>query len=101
MTVFGKTFDSKKEAERYLYLKSEERQGHISDLNCQVPFVLIPAQMFGKWKETKYIADFTYMKDDELVVEDVKGYKKGSAYQIFVIKKKLMLKEYGIVVHEI
>jgi len=35
------------------------------------------------------------------VVEDVKGLKKGAAYQVFVIKRKLMLDRYGIEIKEV
>ena len=41
-TVDGFTFDSKKEAKRYLELKQMEKDGLINDLQLQVPFVLIP-----------------------------------------------------------
>ena len=37
----------------------------------------------------------------DFIVEDVKGFKKGSAYSLFKIKQKLMYDKYGIVVKEI
>ena len=108
-------FDSKKEAKRFLMLKQMEREGKIFDLQRQVKFVLIPAQrepdktgpkggvIKGKTieKECSYIADFKYTTETGIVVEDVKGYKRGGAYSVFSIKRKLMLKEYGIRVKEI
>lgn len=118
-TVDGIEFDSKKEAERYLVLKSQERQGIIRDLQMQVPFVLIPAQyeerieytpkqnkekLVKKLVEQKvsYVADFVYIRiTGEVVVEDVKGYRKGTAYSVFVIKRKLMLERHGIKVVEV
>lgn len=113
----GIQFASKKERDRYLFLKSQERQGLISDLQMQVPFVLIPAQYEevktitkrGKEKiikklierKTCYVADFVYAKDGEVVVEDVKGYKQGQAYQIYALKRKLLLWVHGIKIVEI
>ena len=42
--VDGMTFDSLKESQRYSVLVLMQRAGEISDLQRQVPFVLIPAQ---------------------------------------------------------
>lgn len=102
--VDGITFDSKKEAQRYSELKLLERCGAISDLELQVEYKLIPSQKInGKVVEraVKYIADFRYKEKGETVVEDVKGYKKGGAYKVFAIKRKLMLERYGIRVREV
>ena len=114
--VDGITFDSRKEARRYSELKLLERVGEISDLQLQVKFVLIPAQrepdtvgkrggvIKGKLieRECSYVADFTYKgKDGLLHVEDVKGYKDGSAYNLFKIKRKLMLYIHKIKVEEV
>lgn len=104
--------DSKREAKRKQELELLERSGAISDLNCQVPFELIPAQyeypMGDKGKRGRcleracsYIADFVYMKDGERIVEDVKGYKGGGAYSVYTIKRKLMLERYGIRIKEV
>jgi hypothetical protein len=41
------------------------------------------------------------MKDGQQIVEDVKGYKKGAAYNIFVIKRKMMLHFRGIRINEV
>lgn len=114
--VDGMEFASRKEGSRYQELKLLESCGEISDLRCQEKFVLIPAQREpdivgvrggikkGKTieKECAYIADFTYYdKDGAFHVEDVKGMKDGAAYNLFVIKRKLMLFLYGIKIHEI
>ena len=40
----GRTFDSRKEFNRYRELTILEAAGRIKDLRCQVPFELIPAQ---------------------------------------------------------
>lgn len=95
--------DSKKEYKRLLELQELERQGKIMALQQQVEYELIPSQRLnGKVIERaiKYRADFQYIENGELVVEDVKGYKKGAAYAVFVIKRKLMLWTYGIRVKE-
>ena len=115
VTVGGITFDSKKEARRYSELALLERGGQVKDLQRQVKYVLLPAQYrqvydkkARKWKnrcverEMVYIADFQYTDSNgDLHVEDVKGYRKGQAYAMFAVKRKLMLYIHGIVVEEI
>ena len=73
----GIEFDSKKERDRYIELKQLERLGIISDLQLQVPFVLQDGFEFNGKKilPIKYIADFTYWENGELVIEDVKREK--------------------------
>lgn len=112
-------FDSRKEERRYNNLFMLQRAGYITELRTQVKYELIPAQYetyerYGKdGKRLKdgrrllerscvYVADFVY-KDStgKTVVEDVKGYKDGAAYNIFTIKRKLMLYVHGIKIKEI
>lgn len=103
VTIDGITFDSQKEYQRFCELRLLERAGAIRDLQRQVSFTLIPVQKRkGKVieRECSYKADFTYLGNGELVVEDVKGYRKGAAYSIFVIKRKLMLEKYNIKIRE-
>jgi hypothetical protein len=100
----GLIFDSKKEYNRYLYLKSLEDKGIINNLELQKPYELIPAQKLSNGKverAAKYIADFAYMDGLRPVVEDVKGMRKGQAYALFVLKRKLMLQVHGIEIVEI
>lgn len=112
----GLRFDSKREANRYAELLLLSRSGQITGLQRQVKFELIPAQrepdkkgkrggmIKGKTLEQScdYYADFVYKdKQGNMVVEDVKGYKKGGAYSVFTIKRKLMLHKYGIKIREI
>lgn len=102
--VNGISFDSKKEANRYIYLNQQKKAGLISNLELQKKFVLIPKQTDGKKtveRECAYYADFFYIKDGETVVEDVKGYRNGQAYALFTIKRKLMLYVHGIRVKEV
>ena len=117
----GYEFDSKAEFHRWCELRLLERAGKITDLDRQVPFELIPTQREESTEVFKagpckglpkpgaiierpctYIADFVY-KDaaGNTVVEDTKGYKKGAAYDLFVIKRKLMLSVHGIRVKEV
>lgn len=99
--VDGITFDSRKEAQRYAELKLLLRGGEIRDLRLQVKYELIPKQ--DGERACEYIADFVYqdVRTGKTVVEDVKGCKQGAAYNIFAIKRKLMLWRYGIKVVEI
>lgn len=118
--VDGIEFDSKKEARRYCELTLLQRAGKISDLQLQREFELIPAQYetyprYGKTgkrlqdgkrcieKSCTYKADFCYMQDGQLVVEDVKGYRdpQSAGYAKFVIKRKLLLWKFGIRIVEI
>ena len=104
MTVDGIRFDSQKEAKRYQELLIMQKAGLIRGLERQKRFLLIPSQRIGKKvveRECVYVADFVYLKEDKVIVEDVKGYKGGGAYQVFTIKRKLMLQKYGIRVIEI
>lgn len=104
-------FDSKKEAKRYVELKLLEANGQISSLELQYEFTLIPNQYMtinGKKKcverAIKYIADFVYTDENgQTVVEDVKGYRdpKSAGYAKFVLKRKLMLHQFGIRVKEV
>ena len=90
----GQVFDSVKEYRRWGCLRLLERAGEIKDLKRQVKFELIPKQ--DGERACYYIADFTYMENGELVVEDCKGFKT----DVYKIKKKLMLMEHGIRIKE-
>lgn len=114
--VFGHKFDSRKEANHYLLLRSLEQQGKISDLRMQVPFELIPAVyreeiVHLKTKDkiekkciqraTHYVADFVYKdKDGNEVVIDVKSpiTRQNAEYRL---KKKMMLAFKNIDIKEV
>jgi gp72 family protein len=95
--VDGHKFDSQKEALRYKELKLMERAGVIKDLELQPTFELIPTirTEHETLRKTVYKADFRYVdtKTDGVVVEDVKS--KGTATQVYKLKKKLFLLKYG------
>ena len=112
-TADGKTFDSRREARRYMQLKILEMAGEIENLRLQVPFELIPAQYepdtIGKRGGVKkgklieravvYYADFVYTdkRTGETVVEDAKGMRT----DVYKIKKKLMLHFHNIKITEV
>lgn len=93
--VDGITFDSKKEAERYKFLKLLEKAGEILDLNLQVRF---PFSMEGRVMFT-YIADFMYYDKalSKTIIEDVKGMRT----PVYKLKKKLIEKLHNIKITEI
>ena len=106
--VDGIEFDSKRESKRYQELRILERAGEIQHLLRQVPYELLPAQYEhggdhtrnkGKCLEraVKYIADFQYIENGKIVVEDVKGVRTKD----YILKRKMMLYFYGIRIKEI
>ena len=120
VTRGDKTFDSKREADRYDELAMMEKQGIICNLEWQKEYLLIPAQyktveQYGKSgnrikdkkvlleRKVTYVADFVYEKDGETIVEDSKGYRNPSSapYAKFVLKRKLMLWVHGIKITEV
>lgn len=106
INIQGETFDSMAEARRWRDLQWLQRGGVIKGLQRQVKYILVPKQYDDDCKiierEISYVADFVYYDENgQIVVEDVKGYKKGPAYAVFVMKRKLMLKVYGIRVQEV
>lgn len=99
-TLFGITFDSKAEADRYLVLKSEWQAGRIRELELQKVFILAPSVTVQGRKRPplKYIADFEYYRADGThVVEDVKGMVTDS----YRIKRHLMASVHGIEIKEV
>lgn len=96
--VDGIPFDSKREADRYLVLKSMEEDGTIEDLRRQVRYELIPAfDVNGvHCRPVFYVADFVYVEDGKEVVEDVKGMRT----DVYRLKSKLFARRYGKVIKE-
>lgn len=94
----GITFDSRKEADRYLVLKGMEEDGSIEDLRRQVRYELVPAfDVDGKhYRPVYYVADFVYTEDGKEVVEDVKGMKT----DVYRLKSKLFARRYGLSIRE-
>jgi hypothetical protein len=96
--VDGITFDSRREADRYIVLKSMEEDGAIENLRRQVRYELVPAfEVDGKhYRPVYYVADFTYREDGKEVVEDVKGMRT----DVYRLKSKLFARRYGKVIKE-
>lgn len=116
VTIEGITFDSKREAQRYLVLRDKEKAGEISNLQRQVKYVLIPEQreesteVYKKGpkkgqlkpgtlleRECSYFADFVYTENETQIVEDAKGMRTPE----YIIKRKLMLFIHDIKIREV
>lgn len=95
----GYTFDSKKEARRYVKLKELQGRGEISDLELQTRFTLQDKYVKNgkKIKAIEYVADFVY-KDSEgnQIVEDCKGFRT----PIYKLKKKIFEYRYPHTIKE-
>lgn len=111
----GLKFDSKKEKDRYIFLKAQEKLGNIQDLQLQVKYELIPAikEEYVEHLKTKdrvktrtvqlaitYTCDFQYYKNGELVIEDVKSSPKMLAKE-YVLKKKILFALKGLKITEV
>lgn len=96
--VDGITFDSRREADRYLVLKSMEEDGCIEDLRRQVRYELVPAfDVDGKhYRPVFYVADFVYRENGHEVIEDVKGV----VTDVYRLKRKLVAYRYGMNIRE-
>lgn len=111
-------YDSQLELARHTFLLNRQKEGQICDLKRQVRYLLIPDLYEPKIvhlktkdkvvanlieRKCEYVADFTYIRNGKLVVEDCKGEESyttkdgkkkkkrfSSQTQDFRIKKKLM-----------
>ena len=92
----GILFDSKKEANRCAELDLLKKAGKIVKYELQPRFDVIVNDKFICF----YKADFKVFYKDREEIEDVKGYKKGQAYQMFRLKVKLIEAIYGIKIIE-
>lgn len=113
----GQKFKSETHRDRFIYLRTLERSGEISQLTTNVRYTVIPAvkgekivtDKDGRTRKRKYniqnpsyfYADFVYtMKDGTNVVEEVKA-DPNKLSKYYLLKKKLMLVYHQIVVHEV
>lgn len=117
LTIDGVTWDSKREYQRWLVLRQAEKDGVISDLERQPKFELVPAirETYIKHLKTKvkvcertaqlaitYTADFRYVKDGKIVVEDVKASPHMAALDPkFLIKEKLFRWRFGFAIKRV
>ena len=85
-------FDSIQESKRYKELKLLLKAGEIQDLELQPHFLLQESfKKNGKtYKKIEYIADFKYIENGKIIVEDVKGLQT----DVFKLKHKLFEKKY-------
>ena len=85
--INGIKFDSKKEANRYYELMLLQKAGIVSSLELQPRFLLQESfKKNGKtYRKIEYIADFKYIENGKIIVEDVKGFET----DVFKLKNKL------------
>ena len=85
-------FDSIAESRRYKELKLLLQAGKISNLELQPHFLLQEAfKKNGRtFRKIEYIADFKYIENGKIIVEDVKGIQT----DVFKLKHKLFEKKY-------
>jgi hypothetical protein len=99
--IDGEKFDSGAEAKRWVDLLWLAKAGKLHSLRRQVIYELIPKQARpsgGFERPCSYIADFVYTDEKgKQVVEDVKG----ASPDVWVIKRKLMLRVHGVEVVEV
>lgn len=80
--INGTRFHSKGESRRFLELQLLEKAEKISNLKLQVTFPLIVNGV----EVATYKADFTYIENSKLVIEDYKGFQT----DIFKLKWKIL-----------
>ncbi len=95
-TILGHTFDSKKEAKRYLELCALEQAGEITDLKIHPSYVLqepFEDREGEHHRAITYEADFEYRENGmgPTVVEDVKS-AFTAKNPVFRLKMKMFLK---------
>lgn len=97
-TIDGITFDSKREARRYLQLKQMAHANLISKLEVNAALSLKIEYVFERdgTKFASYQPDFRYLENGNLIVEDAKGKKTKS----YITKRRLMKELYGITIRE-
>jgi hypothetical protein len=100
----GTIFASKNEMERWDYLVMMQKAKEISDLDRQIPFVLLEEfiskqKEWGEIQPMVYVADFVYTNltfrkgyEGRKVVEDSKGGVRTPDYKL---KRKLFLYKYA------
>lgn len=91
--IDGHSFASRREASRYIQLRAKEKAGKIQFLTLQPRYKLICNGV----EICTYVADFRYVENGAVVVEDVKGFRTPE----YKIKVALLLALRGIKVVEI
>ena len=103
-TVYGRTFDSKREAEWYMMLREKLRLGEIKHLECQPTYTLLEGFHDNQGKPQKpitYTPDFLVEYDDgRREVIEVKGVRTRD----YLLRKKLflhMMRDKNIIFREV
>lgn len=110
--VDGIPFDSKKEARRFIELRSLLKAGKIRNLKLQPQFTIQESYVTSEGERVRavrYVADFSYERSTSpdqdgyihwiKVVEDVKSQATRTAQ--YEIKRKLMMERLGIAIEEV
>lgn len=95
-TLHGLTFDSQAEAARYCDLLLLQEAGEIYSLECQPTFMLLEGftDCTGKRERAiKYCADFRYIENGRVIVEDVKS-KSTKGARDWPLRRKLFKVKY-------
>lgn len=89
-TIAGITFDSRKEANRYMELSLLQQAGEISNLEVHPRYEILTGFEFQgeKIRKAEYEADFTYIDHGRRVIEDVKS--EVTKTPLFSLKMKLL-----------
>jgi hypothetical protein len=93
-------FDSKKEYSRYISLKNREEEGIIKNLERQKKIEILPDFVYReeKIRGIYYKADFSYVYNGTIVIEDVKPFdtksKKYITTKDFSLKWKMLKNKY-------
>jgi len=96
----GQQFDSRREADYWLLLKARESLGEITGLRRQVRFELCCPDCLKptmRFVVAHYIADFVYEANGMTHVLDAKGKRT----QMYLLKKKWLELQSGIVIQEV
>ena len=98
----GYWFGSEKERDRYKDLVLLKKAGEIAELKVHPVYLLQGAFTYRgrRIRKIEYVADFQYIEDGQIIVEDVKG-GKGTQTQLFKVKVKLLKKRYPELVFRI
>ena len=88
-TVGNVKFASQGEGRRYSQLLLMQRAEVISELKLQVRFPITIGGVdviYDSGRQMSYVADFTYVEEGKVVIEDFKGHQT----QVFKMKRALM-----------
>jgi hypothetical protein len=89
-------YASQREAKRGWELEQLQAAGKITALQKQVSYGLLPA-CAGYPRPLRYVADFCFIEDGKVIVEDAKGF----ATPVYRLKKRLMAQLLGIEIREV